>query len=242
MTAAALAVVLLGASTAPAQRPPDNPVGATVSLAAAQVAPGATLTFAGAGFLNEARKGQLVNVKLDDAALLSGGGVAADGAGALAGTVTIPADARPGPHWLRFLAGSGRPGDTPARSLTADFTVVAPPAPPPPPAPAPAAPPAVEIRSTHLPRRGARTRLRLACSGAPCRGTIEAKTAQRVRLNGRRRVVTLARAPFSLPAGAARTIELKLSRGGQALGRRVRALVTVRPTGGRTITKALTLR
>ncbi|QOC90126.1 LPXTG cell wall anchor domain-containing protein [Micromonospora craniellae] len=120
MTTAALAM----SGPAQANPRPSNPQGATVSLAADSATAGGTLRYTGTGFVNEGGRGQIVTIKLDDVDIL--GTVTASDSGAISGTVTIPAATPPGSHWLRFLAGSGREDDGPARSLaSSEFTVSA---------------------------------------------------------------------------------------------------------------------
>ncbi|MFE6186740.1 hypothetical protein ACFQ6U_20165 [Streptomyces sp. NPDC056465] len=81
--------------------------------AGSQVAGGGKVSFRVTGF----PAGQQLTVKLDDAKIIGQwpDGIGADGS--LTGTVTIPADAAKGAHWLRFLAPN------PSTSLRAGFTV-----------------------------------------------------------------------------------------------------------------------
>ncbi|GGZ24717.1 hypothetical protein CP967_01535 [Streptomyces nitrosporeus] len=92
--------------TAPAAAP-------KVKLAGSSVTAGGKLTFTLSGFV----KGQSVTVKLDDSEIIGQwpGAVKADGT--LTASVTVPASAGAGAHWLRFLAPD------PSTSLKADFTV-----------------------------------------------------------------------------------------------------------------------
>ncbi|MFC5171421.1 hypothetical protein [Streptomyces mutomycini] len=81
--------------------------------AGSQVAAGGKVSFRVTGF----PAGRQLTVKLDDSEIIGQwpNGIGADGS--LSGTVTIPADATKGAHWLRFLAPN------PSTSLRADFTV-----------------------------------------------------------------------------------------------------------------------
>jgi hypothetical protein len=117
-----LGVLLLAAPATAAPRE-SNPKGATVTLAATTVQAGKTIRFTGTGWVNDKGRGQIVTIKLDDVDILRE--VTATDAGAISGTVTIPkATKTSGTHWLRFLAGNGRPNDDPPRSLaSATFTV-----------------------------------------------------------------------------------------------------------------------
>lgn len=121
---AALTCAVVTATPASAAPRPSNPKGATVSLAAGSVKAGATLRFTGTGWRNDAGRGQVVTIKLDDVDILRD--VTATDSGALSGSVTIPAKVGAGEHWLRLLAGSGAANDDPARTLaSAMFTVTA---------------------------------------------------------------------------------------------------------------------
>jgi hypothetical protein len=117
--------VLLTAAPVTAAPRPSVPKGATVTLAATTVQAGKTIRFTGTGWVNDAGRGQIVTIKLDDVDILKD--LTATDAGAISGTVTIPkATKTSGTHWLRFLAGSGREGDDPNRTLaSALFTVTA---------------------------------------------------------------------------------------------------------------------
>nr|QIE08590.1 hypothetical protein [Streptomyces sp.] len=81
--------------------------------AGSQVATGGKVSFRVTGF----PAGQQLTVKLDDSEIIGqwANGIGADGS--MSGTVTVPADATKGAHWLRFLAPN------PSTSLRADFTV-----------------------------------------------------------------------------------------------------------------------
>ncbi|MEU9093856.1 hypothetical protein [Streptomyces sp. NPDC048428] len=81
--------------------------------AGSQVAAGGKVSFRVTGF----PAGEQLTVKLDDSEIIGQwpDGIGADGT--LSGTVTIPASATKGAHWLRFLAPN------PSTSVRADFTV-----------------------------------------------------------------------------------------------------------------------
>ncbi|MDQ0792604.1 hypothetical protein [Streptomyces sp. B1I3] len=80
--------------------------------AGSQVAAGGRVSFRVTGF----PAGQQLTVKLDDSKIIGQWpGIGADGS--FSGSVTVPADATAGAHWLRFLAPN------PSTSLRADFTV-----------------------------------------------------------------------------------------------------------------------
>ncbi|MFF5897194.1 hypothetical protein ACFY8O_14835 [Streptomyces argenteolus] len=81
--------------------------------AGSQVAAGGKVSFRVTGF----PAGQQLTVKLDDSEIIGqwANGIGADGS--MSGTVTVPAEATKGAHWLRFLAPN------PSTSLRADFTV-----------------------------------------------------------------------------------------------------------------------
>ncbi|MFE0800604.1 hypothetical protein [Streptomyces sp. NPDC058812] len=84
----------------------------SVTLGARSVKQGGEVPFTAAGF----PAGGTLSVKFDDKTLLKQITVGADGSAS--GTVTGPADAAKGAHWLRFLAPS------PATTLKVEFTVV----------------------------------------------------------------------------------------------------------------------
>ncbi|GAA0811232.1 hypothetical protein [Spirilliplanes yamanashiensis] len=121
VAALAVAALAVGSPAAAAPRP-SNPQGATVSLAASTARAGATLRFSGTGWKNQAGRGQVVTIKLDDVDILRD--VTASDSGAISGSVTIPARTGTGQHWLRFLAGSGAENDGPARSLASAMLTV----------------------------------------------------------------------------------------------------------------------
>ncbi|GGU65465.1 hypothetical protein [Streptomyces daghestanicus] len=108
---------------APTPKPTPSPSGTTAPAAepkvrltgGREVAAGGRVSFALSGFV----KGQNITVKLDDSEILGqwAGAVKADGT--FSGTVTVPASASAGAHWLRVLAPD------PATSLKADLTVTA---------------------------------------------------------------------------------------------------------------------
>ncbi|MCX5400828.1 hypothetical protein [Streptomyces sp. NBC_00102] len=81
--------------------------------AGSSVAAGGKVSFRLTGF----PAGQQITVKLDDSEIIGQwpDGIAADGS--FSGTVTVPATATKGAHWLRFLAPN------PSTSMKADFTV-----------------------------------------------------------------------------------------------------------------------
>ncbi|WP_328718447.1 hypothetical protein OHT52_02500 [Streptomyces sp. NBC_00247] len=81
--------------------------------AGSSVAAGGKVSFRLTGF----PAGQQITVKFDDSEIIGqwSGGIAADGS--FSGSVTVPATATKGAHWLRFLAPN------PSTSLKADFTV-----------------------------------------------------------------------------------------------------------------------
>ncbi|MFD8692234.1 hypothetical protein [Streptomyces sp. NPDC059651] len=81
--------------------------------AGSQVAAGGKVSFRVTGF----PAGRQLTVKLDDSEIIGQWPDGIDASGALSGTVTIPASATKGGHWLRFLAPN------PSTSLRADFTV-----------------------------------------------------------------------------------------------------------------------
>ncbi|WP_406099078.1 hypothetical protein [Streptomyces sp. NBC_01013] len=88
--------------------------GTSASITAgSRVAAGGKVSFRVTGF----PAGQQLTVKLDDSEIIGQwpAGIGADGT--LSGTVTLPASATKGAHWLRFLAPN------PSTSLRADFTV-----------------------------------------------------------------------------------------------------------------------
>ncbi|MFF7365718.1 hypothetical protein [Streptomyces sp. NPDC008125] len=84
-----------------------------IQLGATKVAAGGAISFALSGFV----QGQDITVKLDDQTILKQWTAAVKADGTFSGTVTVPATASKGAHWLRVLAPE------PSTSLKADFTV-----------------------------------------------------------------------------------------------------------------------
>lgn len=97
--------------------------GREVMLLNHTIAPGGTIRFTGSGYVSDIGVGQTVVVKLDDNDQL--GQFEANADGEIAGAVEIPEVVGPGRHWLRFLAGAGKPDDFPASSLFAYFDIAA---------------------------------------------------------------------------------------------------------------------
>ncbi|MGW2282346.1 hypothetical protein [Streptomyces sp. NPDC001770] len=90
-----------------------EPATPKIRLGTTKVAAGGTVSFSLSGFV----QGQDVTVKLDDQAILKQWTAAVKADGTFSGTVTVPATAAKGAHWLRILAPE------PSTSLKADFTV-----------------------------------------------------------------------------------------------------------------------
>lgn len=238
--ACAVAVAPAAAVAAPV-RPPENAEGATVALAATTVSAGDPLAFGGTGFVRTAGGGQIVTVKLDDDEII--GTFTADASGAVSGQV--PAPSTTGPHWLRFLAGSGgasgTSGEPPARSLIGDFSVAAPVA-----AVTPSAAPgatALQPGALTLSASGRTATLALDCPATltgGCRGTVLVRSGAPV--GGRR--ITAARGAYVLGAGQAATITLKLAKAARTVlddRGRLATRVTVAPDGAAAIVVRRTL-
>ncbi len=185
----------------------DNPAGATVVVAPAEVVSGGHVVFTGAGFA----AGEEVSVKIDDGAVFKKGGsvdVLTVVTGAADGTVSGVIDLSQlnpstpvgvGDHWIRLL--SGQP-----RSLHADFKVVEAGGAPqvPTPAPAPGAPtptptpnggstppgqapgqappvakaPLVEVTRTTVVVKRSKAKLRLAAGPAGSAGRLRVRTLE----------------------------------------------------------------
>ncbi|MGW1469239.1 hypothetical protein ACWCPT_33435 [Streptomyces sp. NPDC002308] len=90
-----------------------EPATPKIQLGTTKVAAGGTVSFALSGFV----QGQDITVKLDDQTILKQWTAAVKADGTFSGTVTVPATAAKGAHWLRILAPE------PSTSLKADFTV-----------------------------------------------------------------------------------------------------------------------
>lgn len=225
-----------------ASRPPDDPDGATVRIASTRVAPGQPVAFTGTGFTATAGGGQVVTVKIDDGQVA--GTFTADSAGDVSGSVTAPVT--PGAHWLRFLTGSGGSNgqgggaQPPARSLTADFTVVALSSG----VGGPSRTAQAVLRSHSLIERGGRLAVRLACAHAACWGSVRVRTAQPVTLGERHTSVTIAGGTYRIEAATSTTLSLALTRDGHRLlsmRHALRVLVRVTVKDGKTRSAVLTL-
>jgi hypothetical protein len=163
--------------------------------------------------------------------------------------------------------GLSRPADDPGVVNASDGADIGafelPPPPPPAAVPGPAAPPATPRGDTAVRisisggrllvgRRGV-ARVRLTCpqteASPPCRGTLTLRTRARVRLGGRSRQVTLARASFRIGAGRTARLTLRLPRsrlalvGANRLARRAIAVARVGDAAGNraTVGRALQL-
>lgn len=238
----------LAPAAALAERPPVVAEGAAVALDApgAELHAGDLVSFTGSGFVRAGGGGQVVNVKFDDVPIV--GTFTADASGAVRGTVAVPASAAPGAHWLRFLAGAGRANDAPARSLVADFTLVAQPAAGEPGASQPAitfGAPALASATAEFDSSG-HLKLTLRCAGTvPCRGAVHVASEQAIaRGNGFVRPV-LVDAAVRLPAGSTRVVRPRISPGVAGRLERFRALrvsVTVRGDVTSAASRSVTLR
>lgn len=99
----------------------------------------------------------------------------------------------------------------------------------------------VKLRGKRLKLRGRRAFVRLACPAAevspPCAGSLVLQTAGKVRLGGKRRRLTLAKARFKIAPGRTKRVPLRFSkRAARVLplprARRVRAVVRVHDAAG----------
>ncbi len=87
----------------------------------------------------------------------------------------------------------------------------------------------------------------LRCTGTTtCRGSARLRTAAKVKLGKRTRVVTLTgTTKYSVPAGKTANVRLTLTRDGRSLMTRYRSLrvsLEVRPASGSAVTRKLTLK
>ncbi|MBJ7329834.1 MAG: hypothetical protein JHC95_08055 [Solirubrobacteraceae bacterium] len=105
----------------------------------------------------------------------------------------------------------------------------------------------VTIRSTRLIYRRTSLPLRIACpaGGSACEGSLAIRTWGTVRIGSKRRVVTLARTGYEVPAGRSRSRTLTLTREGRSLWRTTRRVfveVSLYPSDGTPVHKKLALR
>jgi len=274
VSAAALASVWVPTAGAAGTPKPDLPgtPPATVEVTTKEVFAGTQVTFQGAGWLSTGGQPQQFMIKFDDHGVNGIGPYTANADGTIGGTVAMvppasatlkqredyaPADlGTPGRHWLRFLAGWN---SSPARSLHAEFTVVAAPeAPAPDPGTGtPAAPQAPEtpagepltppsLASGPITRAGGRLAVRVRGGDARAGVAITIRTAGRVRLapGTRPRQVLLARLRTAVAPGGVRVLRPRLT----AAGRRVlangpvRARITLVRAGAGTVTTTVPVR
>lgn len=107
--------------------------------------------------------------------------------------------------------------------------------------------PAVAVRSTSLTVKKGKVAVELRCArSTTCRGTVALRTAKKVKVGKRRKVLPLARAAsYAIGAGRGKTLRLKLTADARGLlkGRgSLQVKVVVAPRSGRAVTKTLTLR
>jgi hypothetical protein len=128
----------------------------------------------------------------------------------VAGTeVTLTATSASGSSfsgWSGACSGTGACKVTmsQARNATATFTKASPPPPPPPPAPGTAA-----VGHTAKVKAG-KAQLKLTCKGeGPCKGAL--KLTAKIKSGGKTKTLVIGKASFSLAAGAAKTLKVKLS-------------------------------
>lgn len=106
----------------------------------------------------------------------------------------------------------------------------------------------IAIRTTRLAFGARSVQVAVACpaGGPACRGDARIQTRTKVKLGSRRKVVTVASGGYTVPAGAQRTLTLKLTKDGKALRTRTKRIgvrIVLRPnTGAAATTKNVTLR
>jgi glucose/arabinose dehydrogenase len=140
-------------------------------------------------------------------------------------------------------------------TLTAAYRDTTPPADdsPIPPGPGPSGAPGEAGIADHTVKAKRDLPLKIACgAGQDCEGGVKVNTAKPVRLAGtplaRKKIVKLARASISIPAGQTETVHAKLTRKGRKLlkaRRKVKTTVTITTsgtTGERVTTETLTVR
>jgi hypothetical protein len=244
-----------------------------VAVTTPTVAQGGSIGIAITGFVKTGGGGQKVGIRIDDSRTLSDC-VQTDGSGNATASIPVPDGLAAGEHLVRFLAGTacvsgGPPIEPEARSMTGTFTLVGDPAaatsaaPSDPGSatsaggagtggsgdgPAPAAPvatAALKVGSTLKATKSGRVTLPVRLSGA-ARGTVAMRTAAKVQVGQRRRVVTLvAKRAWTVAAPGTATLTLKLTGEGRRLLARhgtLRARVTVVDGAGRASSKVVTLR
>ena len=165
---------------------------------------------------------------------------------------------QPGPPGVRERgqqpAAAGRGRRRPPRRRRASPQPTASPGPPaatpvPTATPTPVAKaPAGRIVSSRLTAsRGGRIELRLACpqGSSTCRGTIGVKSAAKIKLGKRSKIVTLTRpARYTLAPGKQRIVTLSLSKDGRAAFKRTRSIaarVQLKTSAGVTATRRITV-
>jgi hypothetical protein len=161
----------------------------------------------------------------------------------------------------RVTAGDGYPfarllreADPPTPIVRVTPTPTAPATPVPTLAPAPTATPVpapvpgkAAVSSTKLKVTSSRVAVSVRCAGeTACRGTVRLRSAAKVRIGKRSKVVTLTSSKaYSLPAGQSASLKLTLSKDGRSVLKARRSLkvaVELRPAGGKVAVRQLTLR
>lgn len=106
----------------------------------------------------------------------------------------------------------------------------------------------IAIRTTKLAFGSKSVKVAVTCptGGPACRGSASVRTRGKVKLGKRSKVLTIASGSYTVPAGAKRTVTLKLSKDGTSVRKRKKQLgvqISLRPnTGGKATTKKVTLR
>ncbi len=106
----------------------------------------------------------------------------------------------------------------------------------------------IAIRTTKLAFGSKNVKVAVTCptGGPTCRGSASVRTRGKVKLGKRSKVLTIASGSYTVPAGAKRTVTLKLSKDGKSVRKRKKQIgvqISLRPnTGGKVITKKVTLR
>jgi hypothetical protein len=136
------------------------------------------------------------------------------------------------PFATAYVEPSVTPKPTPTATATPVAVPVATPAATAAPSPTPAPAGRPSVASKRLRVSGKRVAVAISCAGATaCTGKLALRTAGKVKLGKKRRVVTMTRSSrYAVAAGRRVTVRLTLSADGHALLRRVRR-VSVRATG-----------
>ena len=209
-----------------------GPIRFTLAAPGASAAAGATLPY-GSVFLSLGTEREAATLDCAAAAIsIANAAIPWSDAGRSGSAGRYAIEANPAtPVFASAVNSEQPPVETPTPQPTAS---PAPPTPTATPTPPAIKAPAGRVGSTRLTAsRGGRIELRVTCpqGSSTCRGTINVRSASKIKLGKRSKIVTLTRpARYTIAPGKRRTVLLSLSKDGRAALKRKRSIARARRT------------